>query len=93
MLTYSDSPLRYPLALAIMLPMAFASSTYDCLLMTPTIVIGLTLLWYVPNRVVIIAPEHLDEALEEMEPVLEKVELIVYHKTGKKYEALLNDDD
>ena len=93
MLTYSDSPLRFPLAVVIMLPTALASSTYDCLIMIPSILIALVLLWYVPNRVIVIAPEHLDEALDELEPVLENVELIVYHKTGKKYAEYINGDD
>ena len=44
-----------------------------------------------PQKLDIGAAIHL--ALEELEPVLENVELIVYHKTGKKYDEYLNGDD
>jgi hypothetical protein len=83
--TYNESPFRYVALLILVLPCFAVYDMNTLFLIAPATMLSMAILWHIPYRVIVVAPEHIDEALGELEPLQEDVRLIVYHKSADAY--------
>ena len=83
---------KYIIAGLFILPSLAVTDFQSCLLIAPSCFLGLFLAWYRNHRVIIISPEHLVDAIEELESLNDELYIQVYRKSAEDYAKYVDND-
>ena len=82
------------IALAIFFLPAFAVFDLASLLLcAPACLLGIMLIWHAPIQMLVVAPEHIEDALEEYIEHEEIARLTVYYKSMEAYAEVIRNSD
>lgn len=92
MLLEEKGLIKYIIAGLFILPSIAVTDIQSGLLIAPACFLGLFLGWYKNHRVIIISPEHLVEAIEELDALNDELYIQVYRKSAKDYAKHVDKD-
>jgi hypothetical protein len=96
MFSYNQSPLRWALLLVLLTPSLSVTDLQSVFALAPAVLLSVVLLWVMPTKVIVVAPEHIEEAIDEMEAfsIVGPLQVSVYKKSAEQFaEYLLEDMD
>lgn len=93
--SYNESPFRWIVLPLLWLPMLLVNDAYGTMLVAPAVLLGTTLLWIVPTKVIIVAPQHIDDAIAEIPSFFtgDEFQMALYHKSVEEYAKHLTKTD
>jgi hypothetical protein len=85
--TYNQAPFRWLLLPVLWLPSLIVSDLYTAMMTWPCVALATVLLWMVPTKIVVVAPEDVDDAFDEIPDLVvgTGVSIAVYRKSAKAF--------